>query len=71
MSQVDADNRGQQLRRQANRQRQGKEKGLQDRTRQIDVDRKDRDYQHQRHLDQEIAELPYTVFKICFLRSQF
>ena len=68
---VDADNRRQQLRGEPNRERQRKEKGVQDRTCQVDVDGKDGDHQHQRHFHKEIAELPYAAFKVRFLRPEF
>ena len=70
MGQVDADDRRQQLRREPNRERQGKQKGVQNRARQVDVDSEDSDHQHQRHFHEEIAESPYTMFKVRFLRPK-
>ena len=70
MSQVDADNRRQQLRGQPNSQCQGKEKGVQNRPCQIDVDSKNGYHQHQRNFHQKITKLPYTAFKVRFLRSE-
>ena len=70
MSQVDADDRRQQLRRQPNSQCQGKEEGVQDRPCQVDVDGKDGYHQHQSNFHEEIAKLPYAAFKVRFLRPE-
>src|SRR5437016_1793278 len=71
MSEVDADNRRQQLRRQPNSECQGKEERVQNRTCQIDVDGKDSYHHHQRDFHEEITELPYAPLKVRFRRPEF
>ena len=68
---VDADDRRQQLRRQPDRQRQGKKEGFQDRTPEEDVDGEDDHHQDERHLHQEIAESPNAALEFRFLGPQF
>jgi hypothetical protein len=54
--QVHADDRGQQLRRQPNSQRQREQKRIQHRFLQIHIQREDRGQEEQRHLHQEVSE---------------
>ena len=70
VGQVDADDRRQQLRRQADGQRQREEEGLEDRAVEVDVDREDGDDQHQRDLHQEVAEAPDAAFELGLRRPE-
>jgi hypothetical protein len=66
VSEVDADDRRQQLRSQPDGQRHGEEEGLQHGTLQVDVDGEDGDDQHQRHLHQEVAKTPDAALEVGF-----
>ena len=71
MSKINADNRRQQLRRQPHSERHRKEKGIQYRTRQIDVDGEDGDDHYERHLHQEITKSPDAALEVRFLWPDF
>ena len=60
---IDADDRRQQLRRQADRKRQRKEHRVQDRALEVQVDGEDSHHQNERHLHQEKAEPSNTALK--------
>ena len=66
MGQVHADDRRQQLRRQAHPQRQGEQKGVDNRAVEVDVDREDQRDQEQRDLQQQVAEAAHSSLELGF-----
>ncbi len=63
VGEVDADDRGQQLRRQADRHGQREDERLEDGAVEVHVDRENRNHEHERHLHEEVPEAPDAVLE--------
>ena len=68
--QIDADDRRQKLRRQPDRERERKQKRIEDRFVEINIEGEDRQDEQKGDLPEEISEAPDAVFEFGFRRAQ-